>query len=44
MRVLIRLIIGLVVLCSLTFMSLVFGIGGFLFTAGLLLVIFFAIV
>jgi len=37
-----RLVIGLIGLFAITFMTMVFGVGGFLFTAGLFLVILFA--
>ena len=42
MTILIRLILGLAALLSITFMSMIFGIGGFFFTLGLLAVIFYA--
>ena len=42
MKVFIRLILGLVALLLITFMSMVFGIGGFFFTAGLFAVILWA--
>ena len=38
-----RLILGLVGLSFITFMSTVFGFGGFLFTLGLAAVIFWAV-
>lgn len=42
MGIIIRLILGLVALFLLTFMTIAFGIGGFFFTVGLFVVIFFA--
>lgn len=42
MRIFIRLVLGLLALFFITIMTAVFGIGGFLFTAGLYAVIFFA--
>ena len=42
MKVVVKLVLGLVALLLITFMSAVFGIGGFLFTLGLFAVIFFA--
>ncbi len=42
MMIFVRLILGLAALLLLTFMTAVFGIGGFLFTAGLFAVIFWA--
>ena len=42
MHAFIKLIVGLVALLFITFMSAVFGIGGFFFTVGLYAVIFFA--
>ncbi len=42
MMIFVRLVVGLIALLLITFMSAVFGIGGFLFTAGLFAVIAFA--
>ena len=42
MKILLRLVGGLAALLLITFMSMVFGIGGFLFTVGLFAVIFWA--
>jgi len=37
------LVVGLIALCLITFMTLLFGIGGFLFTLGLFAVIAWAL-
>ncbi len=42
MEIIIRLAIGLFVLISATFMTMIFGVGGFLFTVGFFGVIWFA--
>jgi len=42
MRVIVRLVLGLLALFLITIMTAIFGIGGFLFTLGLFAVIFFA--
>ena len=42
MKIIIRLILGLIALFFITIISAVFGIGGFLFAVGLLMVLFFA--
>ncbi len=42
MGVFIRLVVGLIALLFITFMTAVFGIGGFFFTVGLYAVIFFS--
>ena len=44
MKVILRLILGLVALLLITFMSAVFGIGGFLFTIGFFAVVWWAFV
>ena len=43
MMIFFRFVIGLAALLLITFMSMVFGIGGFLFTLGFYAVIFFAV-
>jgi hypothetical protein len=42
MKIVIRLVLGLAALLLLTIASLIFGVGGFLFTLGLFAVIWFA--